>query len=72
MPPASVTVTVATLVAAANFLAASVCGEIHLGVFELADQAIDGGAIGAQGARLDDLPLVLAVLAEFDGRRPWR
>ena len=42
-------------------------GEIHLGVFQLADQAIDGGAIGAQGTRLDDLPLVLAVLAEFDG-----
>src|ERR1017187_2235138 len=43
-------------------------GEIHLGVFQFADQTIDGGAIGAQGTGLDDLPLVLAVFAEFHGR----
>src|ERR1017187_8666653 len=43
-------------------------GEIHLGIFEFADQAVHGRAIGTQGARLDDLPLVLPVLAEFDRR----
>ena len=43
-------------------------GKIHLGVLELVDQGIHLRAVGAQRTRLEDLPLVLAVLAELDGR----
>ena len=42
-------------------------GEVHLGVAQFVHQVSTGGAVGAQRARLDDLPFVLRVLAELDG-----
>ena len=40
---------------------------VHLGVLQLADELLDLIAVGPQRARLEDLPLVLRVLAELDG-----
>ena len=72
VPLASVTVAVATLVPdakpAAAFLASS--GEMEASILaslSLPTSAIHPRAVGAQRARLEDLPLVLAVLAELHG-----
>ena len=52
---------------AAAFLASSSeTRGVHLGVLQLADEFLHLRAVGAQRLRLQDLPVVLVVLAELD------